>query len=91
MGWGLFQGGPLLAVVMEDYQFDFFLLDEVEEFFGAGAELLLVVVGGAGFAVEGESALQDGGVNGQEDGSGIGKAEEDRLMAGSVARSSEDG
>lgn len=74
-----------MAVVVEDYQFDLFTFDQVEEFPGAGAELLLVVVGGPSFAVDGEGALHDCGVNGQENRAGVRKADEDGLMAGSVA------
>src|SRR5258707_3460578 len=52
------QGLPLMAIVAEDYQFDLFTFDEVEEFPGARAELLLVVVGGPGRSEEHTSELQ---------------------------------
>jgi len=61
-----------MAIVAEDYQFDLFTFDEVEEFPGARAELLLVVVGGPGFALDGEGALHNCGVDGQENWAGLG-------------------
>ncbi len=61
-----------MTIVAEDYQFDLFTFDEVEEFLGAGAELLLVVVGGPGFAIDGVGVLHDCGVNGQENWAGVG-------------------
>jgi len=74
-----------MAIVAEDYQFDSFTFDQIEEFLGAGAELLLVVVGGPRLAIDGERALQYCGVNRQENRAGVGKTDEDGLMAGSVA------
>lgn len=76
---------------MEDYQFDFFAFDQIQEFFGAGAQLLLVVVSGPGFANGGERALHDGSVDGQENGSGLWETKQDGLVAGSMAGSFEEG
>ncbi len=61
-----------MAVVAKDYQLDSVAFDQVEKFLCAGAELLLVVVGGPGLAIDGEGALHNYGVDGQENWAGFG-------------------
>lgn len=73
-----------MAVVVENYQFDLLAFGQVEKLPGAGAELLLVVVSGPGFAIDGEGALHHHGVDGEEDRAGLGQLDENGLMAGSV-------
>ena len=75
----------MTAVVVENYQFDLLAFGQVEKLPCAGAELLLVVVSGPGFAIDGEGALHHDGVDGEEDRAGFWEADEDGLMAGSVA------
>ncbi len=74
-----------MAVVAEDYELDSVAFDQVEKFLCAGAELLLVVVIGPGFAIDGEDALHHDGVDGEEDRAGLRELDEHGLMPGSVA------
>src|SRR5260370_39063790 len=74
-----------MAVVAKDYQLDSVAFDQVEKPFCAGAELLLVVVVGPSFAIDGEGALYHDGVDGEEDRAGLRELDEHGLMPGSVA------
>src|SRR5260370_39434827 len=74
-----------MAVVAKDYQLDSVAFDQVEKFLRAGAELLLVVVVGPSFAIDGEDALHHDGVDGEEDRAGLRELDEHGLMSWSVA------
>lgn len=69
----------------EDSEGDVFAVDDFQEFAGAVAELVLILVGGPGIAVGCEEALHYDGVDGEENWAGVGKADEDRLVAGDVS------
>ena len=56
----------MVAVVAENSEPDLFVLDDIEEFLGAGTELGFVVVDGPRFALYGEEALHYNGVNGKK-------------------------
>src|SRR5258707_2325369 len=77
---------PLRAVVSEDDNSDFFALDDVEESYGAGAELVLIVVCWPGFAVRSEPGLHHDRVDGQQHRAGLRQIDQDGLVAGCVAR-----
>jgi hypothetical protein len=75
----------LLAVVMEYDEFDLLQLDQIQQFLGAGAQLLLIVVNGRGLAIHAKGALQGHGVNGQKNRTSFWQANEHRLMTGNMA------
>lgn len=83
-GWRLLEGLPRYAVVAEDGEGDAFPFDDVQQFARAVAELAFALVGGPCISVGREEALHRNSVDGQENGAGVGKVEEDGLVASDV-------
>lgn len=70
----------------EDGEPGILIFDNVQKLLSGGAELGFVVIGGPGFAVDGEETFEDDSVDGEQDRAGFWKPDEDRLVAGAMAR-----
>ena len=71
---------PLLAIMAKDDQRHMLALDQIQEFSRACTQLLLVVIGRPGPAIRGKQALQDDGINRQQNLPGLWQVHQDRLM-----------
>src|SRR5260370_13139431 len=71
---------PLLAIMAKDDQRHMLALDQLQEFSRACTQLLLVIIGRPGPAIRGKQALQDNGINRQQNLPGLWQVHQDRLM-----------
>src|SRR5260370_30682973 len=71
---------PLLAIMAKDDQRHMLALDQLQEFSRAGTQLLLVIIGRPGPAIRGKQALQDDGLNRQQNLPGLWPAPPEPLL-----------
>src|SRR6266702_8551916 len=83
IGWCFFERLPLLAIMSKYDQFHMLAIDQIHEFSCAGTQLLLVLKRPC-FTVGCKKALQDDGINCQQNFPGLGQAHQDRLMSRSM-------
>jgi hypothetical protein len=72
---------PLLTIMAKDDQCDVLALDQIKEFSRAGAQLLLILIVWPSPTIRGKEALQDNGINRQEDRTGLWQPDQNGLMS----------
>jgi hypothetical protein len=69
--WCFLERLPLLTIMTKDDQCSMLALDQIQEFSCAGAQLLFIVIRWPGSTIRGKEALQDNGINRQENRAGL--------------------
>src|SRR5258708_37898745 len=73
---------PLLAIMAKDDPRHMLALDQIQELSRACRQLLLVIIGWPGPAIRGKQALQDDGINRQQNPPSLRQARRDRVRTG---------